>query len=523
MNFEQRILLRVATSKDATLAGGVLARAQIEAHPCAGMTELIAEFRDGAGALMVAEETLNEPALAQLSQALQGQPPWSDVPLIVLARQGADSTAIALVMDRFPNVTVIERPVRVASMISAIRSTLRARQRQYEVRSLLQGLREADDRKTEFLATLAHELRNPLAPLRTGLALLSQTPSTPETARYHDMMRRQVDHMTRLVDDLMEVSRITRGKINLQLLPLSIDETIAGAIELSRPQIESGGHALKVDLPDQPLLVRGDRVRLTQIFSNLLNNAAKYTPRGGRIGVWVGREGEGALIRVSDTGNGLAPEMLDSIFEMFVQVSGTAKTAQGGLGIGLTLVRSMVELHGGSVAASSDGLQRGATFTVRLPLINGAEAAAPTAPDAAPTDLAMATAAHPALRHTVLVVDDNRDAADSLAELLRTVGATVFVAHSAAQALQLATTGTFDVAVLDIGMPGMDGCELASRLRAQPAHAGMRLIALTGWGQSADRHRIAEAGFDHHLLKPVDFEDLIQFFGPPRVRPEAAV
>ena len=515
MDVEQRILLRVATSKDATLAAEVLARAQIHALPCSGMAELIAEFRVGAGALMFAEEILNDAAIEQLAQALQAQPPWSDVPLLVLARQGADSRAITLVMDRFPNVTVIERPVRIASMISAIRSTLRARHHQFEVRSLLQGLREADNRKNEFLATLAHELRNPLAPMRTALALLSRTAPTPETMRYHELMRRQVDHMVRLVDDLMEVSRITRGKIDLQLTPLAIDEAIAGAIELSRPLLDGAGHALSVELPDAPLWIRGDRIRLSQVFCNLLNNAAKYTRHGGRVTVTARRDGADALVRVSDTGSGLAPEMLESIFDMFVQVTDTAKTAQGGLGIGLTLVRSLVELHGGSVGASSDGLGRGATFTVRLPLMAAELGEAPSEFGVHPSPKAE-------LCCTVLVVDDNRDAADSLAELLRACGASVHAAHSGAEALRLAAERMFDVAVLDIGMPGMDGCELAVRLKSQPAHAGMLLIALTGWGQQADQRRIADAGFDHHLLKPVDTDELVQLIEERRVEPTAA-
>ncbi len=504
MNTEQRVLLHVATSKDARLAGAVLSRAQIQSQACVGMQQLIDELNTGAGALMIAEEVVDDAAREQLAQVLHAQPAWSDVPVIVLARQGADSRAIKQMMDRLPNLTVVERPVRVASMISTLRSTLRARRRQYEVRSLLQGLREADQRKTEFLATLAHELRNPLAPLRTALTLLSRSNPRPEAAQYHELMHRQVDHMVRLVDDLMEVSRITRGKIDLKLLRLSLEDAIGGAIELSRPLLEAAGHSLTVSLPEEPLFLRGDAVRLNQVFANLLNNAAKYTRPGGQVALQARRAGEQVLVSISDTGAGLAPDMVESIFDMFVQVSDSAKAAQGGLGIGLTLVRTLVELHGGSVAASSQGLGRGSTFTVRLPLDFAGES---QTPPATPTvrDWQQALA-----RRTVLVVDDNCDAAESLAELLRIAGAAVYTAHNGPDALRVAAERRLDVGVLDIGMPGMDGCELARRLRADPQPARpLLLIALTGWGQRADQRRIADAGFDHHLLKPVAAEDLI--------------
>lgn len=512
MDTGQRVLLKVATSRDAVLASSVLTRAGLAGVVCRDLGQLIEEFARGAGALLLAEEVLVDPALAMLTRALAAQEPWSDVPVLVLARHGADSRAIAQAMDVLPNVTVIERPVRVSSLVSALRSTLRARGRQYELRALLAGLHEADQRKTEFLATLAHELRNPLAPLSAALVLLSGKQLEPdEQARYHDMMRRQVDHMVRLVDDLLEVSRITRGKVDLQLVPLLLDGVVNDAIELSRPWMEAATHSLSVELPRDMLFVRGDRVRLTQVFSNLLNNAAKYTRPGGRISVTVRRDQADAIVDVSDSGTGLAPDMLRPIFDMFVQVSEMSKVAQGGLGIGLTLVKSLVELHGGSVAAKSDGLGRGSTFSVRLPL----------APDDAagqkqtrPSPLTSAVA----LERTVLVVDDNRDAADSLGALLRTTGANVFVAYDARAALKVADARPLDDAVLDIGMPEIDGCALARELRRRPNSAQATLIALTGWGQEADRQRVSDAGFDHHLLKPVDPLELMKLLRAPRGR-----
>ena len=498
-----RVLLRTATSKDALIASAVLERAQFDPYVCTDMAELVTELSAGAGAVMLAEEVISGPVMTELKVALASQGPWSDLPVIVLARQGADSRAIADVMDEFANVTVIERPMRVAALVSAVRTALRSRRRQYELRGLLGGLRDADQRKTEFLATLAHELRNPLAPLSTALSLLARRrPSPEESEKYYELMRRQVDHMVRLVNDLMEVSRITRGKIELQMRPVLLDAVIDDAIDLSRPLIERAGHTLSIEMGAEPLVISGDAVRLTQVFSNLLNNAAKYTPSGGHIRLSAGQRDRQAVVEVSDTGAGLSPDMLKSIFDMFVQVSGTSKAAQGGLGIGLTLVKSLVELHGGSVEAASKGLGLGAEFTVRLPL-------AKSVPVITPPAIASQDAWGTTLDGVILVVDDNRDAADSLAELLRSLGATVFVAYGGEEALRLASSNRFDIAVLDIGMPGMDGCDLARHLRAEPGGAQMMLIALTGWGQQGYKERIAAAGFDYHLLKPLNLTEFM--------------
>jgi two-component system, sensor histidine kinase len=501
---EQRILLRTATSRDAFMANAVLARAEITTQSCANLCELVRGLQEGAGAIMLAEEVLADPAAGALTEVLGSQPPWSDVPVLILARQGADSNVITEAMDRLANVTVIERPMRVASLISTVRTALRARNRQYQLRDLLDGLRESDQRKTEFLATLAHELRNPLAPMSTALTLLMRKQhDASEARRYYELMGRQIDHMVRLVNDLMEVSRITRGKIELRMEAVALESVIKDAIELSRPLLEGSKHDLAMELCDEPLVVRGDGVRLTQVFSNLLNNAAKYTAPGGKIRIVLRKEGRRAVVEVWDNGTGIAPEMLKSIFEMFVQVSGTSKAAQGGLGIGLTLVKSLVELHGGSVEAISAGLGQGAMFCVRLPL---------TRIDAGvPTPQAPAVRGWPAsLPNTVLIVDDNRDAADALSDLLRSLGASTRVAYSGDAALRMVADGPPPgLAILDIGMPGMDGCELAIKLRANPALSGLILVALTGWGQQGDKERIAMAGFDHHLLKPLDLAALI--------------
>jgi signal transduction histidine kinase/CheY-like chemotaxis protein len=499
---EQRILLNTVTVRDATITGSLLERAGIRSYACRSVVELARELERGAGALLIAEETLTDPDIGGVVALLRRQPQWSDLPVLIIAGSGLVSNAVLEALDMPANITVIERPLRIVALISAVRSALRARSRQYELRAVLEGLREADRRKTEFIATLAHELRNPLAPLSTALAILTLKPHEPEQARPHyEMMRRQISHMVRLIDDLMEVSRITRGKIELKTETVPLERILREAAELSRPALQSGGHELHMAAPEAAFFVRGDAVRLTQVFSNLLNNAAKYTPRGGRIDVHVERAGERVHVRVCDNGVGIPPDMLAAIFEMFVQVSNTSRAGQGGLGIGLTLVKSLVELHGGTVRASSEGEGCGTEIVVDLPLAAIDERAA---------ELPRGGVRADQLGEQIMIVDDNCDAADSLSALLTSYGARTLVAYSGVSALEMLAANEPSVAILDIGMPGLDGYELARCVRNDPRHSHILLIALTGWGQPEDRSRIAAAGFDHHFLKPLDPEALIK-------------
>jgi signal transduction histidine kinase/DNA-binding response OmpR family regulator len=362
---------------------------------------------------------------------------------------------------------------------------------------LYRDVQRADLQKNEFLSMLAHELRNPLAPIRNAIYLLRQRPDAdPELRAIQGMIERQVQHLIRLVDDLLDVSRITRGKIRLQVEPITLSAVVARAVEISRPHIDARRHELTVQLPEQPLVVRGDPVRLAQVVGNLLNNAAKYTEEGGRIWLTVEQNGAEAVLRVRDTGVGIPAEMLVSVFELFTQVEHSLDRAHGGLGIGLTLVRQLVQLHGGRVHAASAGLGRGSEFVVHLPLLDKADL--PEHPAARPR------AAEASLGRRVLVVDDNHDAAESLAMVLRLNGHAVSVCHDGPTALSMALATRPEVVLLDIGLPEMDGYEVARRLRACPGPNGMLLIAVTGYGQEQDVRRSRAAGFDHHLVKPVD-------------------
>ncbi|WP_139559712.1 ATP-binding protein [Methylotetracoccus oryzae] len=374
-----------------------------------------------------------------------------------------------------------------------------------------QALLEADRRKDEFLATLAHELRNPLAPIRNGLTLLRQAGGDGASAEpVRAMMERQVDHLVELVDDLLEVSRITRGKIALRKARIVLSDILGQALETSQPLIQAGAHRITVTLPEEPLRLEADPSRLVQIFSNLLNNAAKYTDAGGQISITAERQGSEVAVSVRDTGIGIPAEMLPKVFDLFAQVDRTLGRAQGGLGIGLALVRRLVEMHGGRVDVRSDGAGQGSEFLVHLPL-----AVEPTVGIESPAASRAASIGVSAGR--LLVVDDSRDAADTLALLLQTSGAEVRVAYDGPSALKVVSEFKPAAVLLDLGMPGMDGYETARRIRELPGGTEMVLIALTGWGQDDDRRRTREAGFDHHLVKPVNFsllQTLLASLGP---------
>ena len=415
------------------------------------------------------------------------------------------------VVSKFPMPSGCEKKAYVGGVAIDDSQRLQAEER---LREVSERLREADRRKDEFLATLAHELRNPLAPIRSGLHVLRKTGGQGPTAdKIRSIMERQVEHLVRLVDDLLEVSRISRGAIELRKESMDLASVIESAVETSRQLIDAHNIELRVDFPKEPLRLDADPVRVTQIIANLLHNSAKYTDPGGRISIRAERRGDEAIVTVADTGLGIPAEMLPRVFDLFTQVDRTLGRAQGGLGIGLALVRELVQLHGGSVEALSEGEGKGSCFAVRLPL-------APIAFEkrAAQTQ-AMAPAPTPPRR--VLVVDDAQDVADSLALLLETLGAEVRVAYDGAQALDRLAEFKPEIVFLDIGMTGMDGFETARRMREQPQGRGVAVIALTGWGEEETRKRIEANGFDRHLTKPAQIDDLRQILqnADPKLAP----
>jgi signal transduction histidine kinase/ActR/RegA family two-component response regulator len=388
---------------------------------------------------------------------------------------------------------------------SALQEANRTLEHEMEVRQRAeQALIVADRRKDEFLATLAHELRNPLAPIRTGLDILRlRSGDAQATQRATDIMERQLRQMVRLVDDLLDVSRINTGKFAIKMGRVELKAVVNDALEVVRSYIELHGHELAIDLPDRPVFLNGDATRLAQILSNLLNNAAKYTNRGGHVSLSASVEDDTLILVVSDNGIGIAPEMLDHVFEMFVQVDSTLERTNAGLGVGLSLARRLVELHGGTITAASEGLGKGSTFTVRLPIV--VEPELPTKPTPAAFISGEA--------YRILLADDNVDFVNSIGALLSAMGHSVVITHNGPDALTAAARFCPDYAFLDIGLPQMSGYDLARGIRRLSCGAMTVLIAVTGWGQEKDRQLAFEAGFDHHMVKPVRFEQIEEILG----------
>ena len=376
------------------------------------------------------------------------------------------------------------------------RSSALLRESRDELQRVNAVLSETDRRKDEFLAVLAHELRNPLAPIRTAIQYLRlKGPPDAALQNARDIIDRQVKHLIRLVDDLLDISRISSGKISLQKERVSLALIVTDAIEASRPLIESENHQLTVTLPAAPVYLDADLTRLAQVLQNLLNNAARYTPPGGKIALHAEFDGQQVVIRVSDTGIGIPRDMLAHVFDLFTQVDRSIERSTGGLGIGLTLVQRLVELHGGNVEAHSDGPDQGSEFVVRLPaFVHASESSSAVGRDEAV----------PSARLRILVVDDNVDAADTLAEMLRTAGHDVHTEYDGTAAIRALQSHRADVVLLDIGLPKLNGYDAAREIRAIDPQKPVVLVAVTGWGQDEDRRRSRLAGFDHHLVKPVD-------------------
>lgn len=500
---EHEVLLLPATRRDGEAIAAFLSRHQILCRVCHRVAEAAEAMADQVGVLVLSDQVVTDPKSHLIALALARQPTWSDLPVILLSKAGNESPELSQLVGRMSNVTLLDRPASTRTLLSAIHAALRSRVKQYQMRDQLlalqnaeNALRHSDRRKDEFLAMLAHELRNPLAPIRTSIDLLPRLIASGDSraSSILGVVDRQVMQLTRLVDDLLDVSRITQGRIEIRRATVELSSIVSQALESVQSLVNEKGHKV-VYAVESGIYVEGDSMRLVQCVSNVLMNAAKYTDNGGTISVKLAGDDKRATLSVADSGIGIPEELLPRIFELFVQDARSLDRSQGGLGIGLSVVRRLIEMHGGQVSAASPGEGKGATFEITLP-----RAPAPASAEGAEVpDMPGA-----ALR--VLVVDDNQDAADSLAMLLSLEGHTVKAVYDPREALELTATFAPHLVLLDIGLPGMDGYEVARRLRS----AGLRahLVALTGYGQREDIAHARAAGFHGHLVKPVDMDSL---------------
>ncbi|MFZ1904663.1 MAG: ATP-binding protein [Steroidobacteraceae bacterium] len=501
---ELRILILPPTRRDGQVSQALLEQAGLTCLVCGGAVELASEILKAAGAILMTDAALSDPHIGVVLDALSAQPDWSDIPTVLLTRGGSQAAAAAHALTALTNVSLLERPTSTWTLISCVQAAIRGRRRQYQTREQLralaaaeEALRIADHRKDQFLAMLAHELRNPLAPIRTAAELLARSlPGDPGMQTVAAIVTRQAGHLTRLVDDLLDVSRITQDRIELQRSPLELSAIVDQAMESVDASIRERGHTVVRASSLKPLYVNGDRERLVQCVANILTNAVKYTDTAGEIRIQVHEDHGSAVVTIKDNGIGIPADLLPRVFDLFVQSDRSLDRADGGLGIGLSVVQRLVEMHGGQVSAHSAGVGAGATFEIRLPLI------------AVPIAAAVESARPRLPPHRILIVDDNVDAAEALAMILQLEGHTTELAFDGREGLSRAAVFRPDTVLLDIGLPTMNGYEVARTLRADTALSGIRLIALTGYGQAEDKRHALEAGFDAHLVKPVEYAAL---------------
>jgi signal transduction histidine kinase len=492
-----RVAVVTPNAADRELALEFLHEERIETLALQDVAGLGGEIDPQIGCIVLVEEALVEPDVENLHALLQAQPAWSDIPLLLIA--AGTSTLTRLVAGLFPqsgNVTMLQRPLHPASLASAAQVALRARAKQLEVRDLLAQRDHAVRQRDEFLAMLAHELRNPLAPIRNAAYLLGTLDyDDPVFVKSRAMIEKQAVHITRLVDDLLDISRLELGKMQVRLKPIDLNESIVAAVDSCSNLTSTRRHTVNLRLSRRRLPVHADPVRLEQVVCNLLVNAAKFTPDGGTIEVESRAEDRSAVIVVSDNGIGIKPEMLESVFDLFTQDAVTIARTKGGLGIGLTLVKRLVELHGGTVRAESRGLGTGSRFVIRFPVHEK------------PVEMTDATITSGDARpKRILIVEDGSDTRDSLGMLIERWNHEVFYAASGPEGVDRARDAHPDVALIDIGLPGFDGYQVATRIRHEGSawSRNVRLIAVTGYGQETDRAKALAAGFDVHVLKPVD-------------------
>lgn len=496
---EQRVLIVAPVGADGALAKRVLRDSGFACRVCTSLDELCNEMERGAGALLITEEVLWHSRLGSLVARLNAQPAWSALPVVIAA--DIDTTLyerrpMLRQLEKF-KVTFLARPVATVSLVSMLRSALEARKRQYQVRDLMENLQKEINARDAFLATLSHELRNPVSAVRNAIQLMELSPDDPSVrGSCADVINRQSRDLTRLLDDLLDVARVTQGKITLDRSRIDVRQVLT---ELATDMRDSLSCELSLLLPEEELVVYCDKLRIKQIFQNLIDNADKFSEEGSTVTMAAQADASWISVRVRDEGIGISPDKLDSIFQLFSQAAQPSRRSSGGLGIGLTVVRSLVEMNGGTISVHSEGTGRGTEFVVRLPLAVAGQAMSPEAAAANRNK-------HP-MPKRLLVIEDNPDGASMLKALLETDRHEVTVCTDGRSGLTQASMDP-DAIIIDIGLPDCSGYDVARSLREQPAFSDTLLIALTGYGSERDRQRARESGFDHHLTKPIDFATL---------------
>lgn len=505
------ILIVAPIGRDAELMCTQLRSAGLNCTSCRDIEDLCAKIDDGVAAIVATEEALPADRLHVLLDKLNEQPPWSEIPLIILTGAPAlDQKPRSFdLFARRTNVTLIDRPVRIKSLISAAQTAMRARRRQYDIRDLMKQLEDRIHERDRFLAVLGHELRNPLAAIM--LAVHMTDGQGRLDGEHAQLIERQARHLTRLVNDLLDLSRVAAGKIVLKKGILDLRDVAAQSLEVVRPAAERQRVMVELESYDKPLLVDADGVRVDQILTNILTNAIKYTPEGGHVTLTIRHDGSDGVLEVTDDGVGIAPDRIGRIFELFAQAENAIGRAQGGMGIGLALVRNLVDLHGGTVEAKSDGVGKGSTFTVRLPLASELQA------QMIPVDSQPAKDTVSSQQRRIVIVEDNNDVRDLLRLRLKKLGHHVLDARDGEEGLRVVLDEKPDLALVDLGLPGIDGFEVAKGVREKLGD-GVVLVAVSGFGQPEDKRRALEAGFDDHLTKPADAKDIESLLNrfPPR-------
>jgi signal transduction histidine kinase/CheY-like chemotaxis protein len=492
----ERILILAPTGRDAELAGTALLRdASLDSFAAEDLDALCNAIEEGCGALMITEEALNPASITRLRAILEAQPPWSDLPIVIFTSRPSAEMSVGAFdhLGSRANVTLMERPIRVKTLVKAAQAALRARRRQYEVHDLVNELEHRVEERDHFLAMLSHELRNPL----TAMTLAVDSIGDGEGANEYAILVRQTRHLGKLVDDLLDIARVTTGKISLQLGLVDLGDVTEHCVDSVRPRAEARRLRLTLHANTRNSVVRGDVVRLEQVVNNLLSNAIKYTPPGGEIDVTLESDAADVVLRVRDSGKGIAPEMLTRVFELFMQGETTIDRAEGGMGVGLTLVRKLVHLHRGTVRAYSLGRGQGSEFVIRIPIAAAVHAESHESAQRPGNSMA----------RRILIIEDNQDIRDLLRLKLRQLGHTVEAAEDGYAGLDTLLASQPEIALVDIGLPGISGYDIARRTRDELG-SKVFLVALTGYGQSEDKERALAAGFDVHLTKPPDFVDL---------------